>query len=90
MLFRRSQPFRGDVDRTIQFFFEKGNDLRDLFSAQAQRLKATGAKEVIVLHIQDDRVMKLRPREQPAEFDFGRFFDLEIERPKTYVMGLFR
>ncbi len=34
-----------------------------------KRLKAAGAKEVIVLHVQDARVMKLRPREQLAEFD---------------------
>lgn len=34
-----------------------------------KRLKAAGAKEVIVLHVQDDRVMKLRSREQLAEFD---------------------
>lgn len=34
-----------------------------------KRLKTAGAKEVIVLHVQDDRVMKLRPRAQLAEFD---------------------
>lgn len=34
-----------------------------------KRLKAAGTREVIVLHVQDDRVMKLRPREQLAEFD---------------------
>jgi nucleotide-binding universal stress UspA family protein len=34
-----------------------------------KRLKAAGTKEVIVLHVQDDRVMKLRPPEQLAEFD---------------------
>lgn len=34
-----------------------------------KRLKAAGTKEVVVLHVQDDRVMKQRPAEQLAEFD---------------------
>ncbi len=34
-----------------------------------KRLKAAGTKEVVVLHVQDDRVMKQRPSEQLAEFD---------------------
>ncbi len=34
-----------------------------------KRLRAAGTKEAIVLHVQDERVMKLRPREQLAEFD---------------------
>lgn len=34
-----------------------------------KRLKAVGAQEVIVLHVQDDRVMKQRSPEQLAEFD---------------------
>lgn len=34
-----------------------------------KRLKAVGAQEVIVLHVQDERVMKQRPSEQLAEFD---------------------
>jgi nucleotide-binding universal stress UspA family protein len=34
-----------------------------------KRLKAAGAQEVVVLHVQDERVMKERPAEQLAEFD---------------------
>lgn len=34
-----------------------------------KRLKAVGAKEVVVLHVQDDRVMRQRSPEQLAEFD---------------------
>lgn len=34
-----------------------------------KRLKAAGTEEVIVLHVQDERVMKQRPYEQLAEFD---------------------
>lgn len=34
-----------------------------------KRLKAAGTEEVIVLHVQDERVMKHRPAEQLAEFD---------------------
>jgi nucleotide-binding universal stress UspA family protein len=34
-----------------------------------KRLEAAGTEEVIVLHVQDDRVMKQRPPEQLAEFD---------------------
>lgn len=46
------------------------------FSAPAEaafqvikRLKAADTREVVVLHVQDDRVMKQRPPEQLAEFD---------------------
>lgn len=34
-----------------------------------KRLKAAGTEKVIVLHVQDERVMKQRPYEQLAEFD---------------------
>lgn len=34
-----------------------------------KRLRAAGAKEVIVLHVQDERVMRQRSPEQLAEFD---------------------
>ncbi|MEZ0397395.1 MAG: universal stress protein [Anaerolineales bacterium] len=34
-----------------------------------KRLKAAGTNEVIVLHVQDERVMKLRSPEQLAQFD---------------------
>lgn len=34
-----------------------------------KRLKANGAQEVIVLHVQDERAMKQRSPGQPAEFN---------------------
>lgn len=34
-----------------------------------KRLKAAGTREVTLLHVQDERVMKQRPAEQIAEFD---------------------
>ena len=34
-----------------------------------KHLKNAGAEEVIILHVQDERVMKQRPAEQVAEFD---------------------
>lgn len=34
-----------------------------------KRLKTAGTEEVVVIHVQDERVMKQRPAEQIAEFD---------------------
>lgn len=45
------------------------SDTADAAFQVVKRLKAAGTKEVIVLHVQDDRVMKMRPPEQLAEFD---------------------
>ncbi len=45
------------------------SDCADAAFQLVKRLKAAGAQEVIVLHVQDERVMKQRPPEQLAEFD---------------------
>lgn len=48
-----------------------------------KRLKAAGTKQVTVLHVQDERVMKHRPPEQLAEFD-----QHDIERLETLCNAL--
>lgn len=48
-----------------------------------KRLKAAGAQEVILLHVQDERVMKLRSPEQLAEFD-----QHDIERLETLCRSM--
>lgn len=45
------------------------SDCADAAFQVVKRLKAAGAQEVIVLHVQDERVMKQRSQEQLAEFD---------------------
>jgi nucleotide-binding universal stress UspA family protein len=61
--------------RVCEHAFERvlhPTDFSDCAEAAFQvvkRLKAAGAKEVIVLHVQDERVMKQRSPEQLAEFD---------------------
>lgn len=53
-----------------------------------KRLKAAGTKEVIVLHVQDERVMKQRPPEQLAEFDHHDTDRLEAFCKKLSMFGL--
>lgn len=45
------------------------SDCADTAFQVVKRLKAAGTEEVIVLHVQDERVMRQRPAEQLAEFD---------------------
>jgi nucleotide-binding universal stress UspA family protein len=45
------------------------SDCADAAFQVVKRLKAAGTREVIVLHVQDERVMKQRSPEQLAEFD---------------------
>lgn len=45
------------------------SDCADAAFQVVKRLKAAGTREVTLLHVQDDRVMKNRPPEQLAEFD---------------------
>ncbi|MBI2759121.1 MAG: universal stress protein [Chloroflexi bacterium] len=45
------------------------SDPADAAFRVVKRLKAAGAREVIVLHVQDERVMQSRSPEQLAEFD---------------------
>jgi nucleotide-binding universal stress UspA family protein len=45
------------------------SDYADAAFQMVKRLKSAGAQEVIVLHVQDERLMKHRPAEQLAEFD---------------------
>lgn len=53
-----------------------------------KRLKAVGTKQVIVLHVQDDRVMKLRSSEQLAEFDRHDVERLEALCKRLGMFGL--
>jgi nucleotide-binding universal stress UspA family protein len=58
-------------ERTFQRVLHP-TDFSDCANAAFQvvkRLKVAGAEEVIVLHVQDERVMQLRTKEQLAEFD---------------------
>lgn len=61
--------------RTCEHVFERvlhPTDFSDCADAAFQvvkHLKATGTKEIILLHVQDERVMKQRLQEQLAEFD---------------------
>jgi nucleotide-binding universal stress UspA family protein len=45
------------------------SDCADAAFQVVKRLKAAGAKEVILLHVQDERVIKQRSPEQLAEFN---------------------
>lgn len=45
------------------------SDYADAAFQVVKRLKAVGAQEVVVLHVQDERVMKQRSAEQVAAFD---------------------
>lgn len=45
------------------------SDYADAAFQVVKRLKAAGTQEVILLHVQDERVMKQRSPEQLAEFD---------------------
>ena len=45
------------------------SDYADAAFQVVKHLKAAGTQEVILLHVQDERVMKLRSPEQVAEFD---------------------
>lgn len=45
------------------------SDCADAAFQVVKRLKAAGTKEVILLHVQDERVMKHRPAEQITAFD---------------------
>lgn len=53
-----------------------------------KRLRAAGTKEVVVLHVQDDRVMKLRTPEQLAQFDRHDTERLESLCKKLSMFGL--
>ena len=53
-----------------------------------KRLKAAGAQEVIVLHVQDERVMKQRSQEQLAEFDRHDTERLEALSKALSMFGL--
>lgn len=54
----------------------------------AKRLKAAGAEEVILLHVQDERAMKHRPPEQLAEFDREDMARMERMRKALTLRGL--
>ncbi|NMC11463.1 MAG: universal stress protein [Chloroflexi bacterium] len=61
-------------------------DFSDCANAAFQvvkHLKAAGCEEVIVVHVQDDRIMKHRPSEQLAEFD-----QKDTERLETLCRAL--
>lgn len=53
-----------------------------------KRLKAAGTEEVVVLHVQDERVMKQRPVEQIAEFDLHDTGRLETLCKTLHLFGL--
>jgi nucleotide-binding universal stress UspA family protein len=53
-----------------------------------KRLKAAGTQEVILLHVQDERVMKHRPMKQLAEFDRDDTERLEKISRKLSMFGL--
>ncbi|NUQ83181.1 MAG: universal stress protein [Anaerolineales bacterium] len=64
------------------------SDCADAAFQVVKRLKAAGTQEVIVLHVQDDRVMKLRPPEQLAEFDRHDTERLQALCKKLSMFGL--
>ena len=64
------------------------SDCADAAFQVVKRLKAAGTEEVIVLHVQDERVMKHRPAEQIAAFDQEDTSRLERMQHALALYGL--
>jgi len=64
------------------------SDRADAAFQMVKRLKSAGAQEVILLHVQDERVMKQRPPEQLAEFDQHDTERLEVLCKALRLFGL--
>lgn len=64
------------------------SDCADAAFQVVKHLKAAGTQEVILLHVQDDRVMKQRPPEQLAEFDRQGTERLEAFCKVLHMFGL--
>jgi len=64
------------------------SDCADAAFQVVKRLKATGSQEVILLHVQDERVMKQRPPVQLAEFDQHDAERLEVLCKALRLFGL--
>lgn len=64
------------------------SECADVAFQVVKRLKAAGTEEVIVLHVQDERVMKRRPAKQVAEFDLHDTGRLETLCKALRLFGL--
>ena len=64
------------------------SDCADAAFQVVKHLKAAGTQEVILLHVQDERVMKQRPPEQLAEFDRQDTERLEAFCKVLHMFGL--
>lgn len=64
------------------------SECADVAFQVVKRLKAAGTEEVIVLHVQDERVMKQRPAKQVAEFDLHDTGRLETLCKALRLFGL--
>ncbi|MGQ9457090.1 MAG: universal stress protein [Anaerolineae bacterium] len=53
-----------------------------------KRLRAAGTREVVLLHVQDERIMSRRPPEQLAEFDCEDLARLETMRSALVLYGI--
>jgi nucleotide-binding universal stress UspA family protein len=53
-----------------------------------KRLRTAGTEEVVLLHVQDERVMARRPPEQVAEFDREDLARLEEMRKTLVLYGI--
>lgn len=53
-----------------------------------KRLRAAGTREVVLLHVQDERIMSRRPPEQLAEFDREDLARLETMRSALMLYGI--
>lgn len=73
---------------TRVFFPTDFSEYADAAFQFVKRLKAAGTEEVVVLHVQDNRVMKQRPAEQIAEFDLHDTVRLETLCKTLHLFGL--
>jgi nucleotide-binding universal stress UspA family protein len=64
------------------------SDCADAAFQVVKRLKAAGTREVVLLHVQDERAMKQRSREQLAEFDRHDTERLEAPCKSLSMFGL--
>lgn len=64
------------------------SDCADAAFQVVKRLKAAGTEEAILLHVQDERLMKHRPAEQLAEFDRQDMARLEKMSNALRLFGL--